>query len=164
MFLPVWPDKVWMMTEPDPVWGQLSSFLSTIRLFTMHLDRTVALTLPLNSLTSPSVRHVDTHLLVLSRLLSGWRGGAQREPLVFKGHTWSECCLQSTSLWRSPAGEWRADMSAESLCSEYLEALFGNMSAHMSISGGHQWMVEPVEKNGFFLLRMDHLKRNKKSD
>lgn len=52
----------------------------------MHRDRTVALTHSLNSLTSLSIRHVDAHQLF--RLLSDYCGGAQQEPLVFKGHTW----------------------------------------------------------------------------
>lgn len=121
----------------------------------MHLDRTVALTCLLNSLTSPSVRHVDTHLLCLLRLLSGWCGGTQWEPLVFKGHTWSECCLPSTSLWRSPAGEWRADMLAESLCSEYLGALLEicqlTCPSVLLTSGWFSWL----RRAGFLLLWID---------
>lgn len=47
MFLPVWPDKAWLMTE-----CQVSSAASYLWLFTMHLEGTLAVISPLNSLTS----------------------------------------------------------------------------------------------------------------
>lgn len=109
-----------------------SSAASYLWLDAPQCTMTVTLDLLLSSLTSPSVRLVDTHLCLFR--LTGWCGGAQREPLVFKGHTWSECCLPSPSVWRSPMGERRVVMSTESCALNTEELYWEHLHSHV-----HQW-------------------------